>query len=256
MNLDKYFATRTDCFLHAIDGHVTREKDYIVVRSPLNPGFYWGNYIILRDLPESSTAASLEALHRKHFPDLAHVAIEWLSPKQLHIPGWSVVTDGVLVKSQFSAPHPTQEIRTLDVQSDWPAVSKLNAHCDPLENSGLAHYDAFKERLRNRYARLLQANLGGWYGYFKEGSLVAQLGIFGDSDHGRLQSVETHPDFRRQGICQSLVTFAANDIATEKQWKSVTVVADQNSSAESIYKRCGFNSVGIQRGIFRPPKNE
>lgn len=37
---------RTDLIFPAFDGQITDRGDYLVVRTPSNPTFYWGNFLL------------------------------------------------------------------------------------------------------------------------------------------------------------------------------------------------------------------
>ena len=51
---------RTDLIFPRFDGVVTDRGDYLVVRTPSNPGFYWGNFLLL-DAPAGPLADSWES---------------------------------------------------------------------------------------------------------------------------------------------------------------------------------------------------
>ena len=59
------------------------------------------------------------------------------------------------------------------------------------------------------YRQMQRAGLGGWFGAFLGNRVVADLGLFCIGGVGRFQTVETVPEFRRQGICGTLVYQAA-----------------------------------------------
>ena len=37
---------RTDLMISAINGEVTDRGDYLVIRTPSNPTYYWGNFLL------------------------------------------------------------------------------------------------------------------------------------------------------------------------------------------------------------------
>jgi hypothetical protein len=45
MNL-KSLGYRTDLIFASFDGEITDRGDYLAIRSPTNPDFYWGNFLL------------------------------------------------------------------------------------------------------------------------------------------------------------------------------------------------------------------
>ena len=42
---------RTDLFFPRFDGEVTDRGDYIVIRTPSNPTYHWGNFLLFNQPP-------------------------------------------------------------------------------------------------------------------------------------------------------------------------------------------------------------
>ena len=55
------------------------------------------------------------------------------------------------------------------------------------------------------------------FGAFFEGNMVGNLGVFYEQELARYQSIGTNPDFRRRGICGTLV-YKAGQIASPGIW--------------------------------------
>ena len=53
---------------------VTDEGDHLVVRTPSNPDFHWGNFVQVTT-GDPAAAAHWVSVFRRHFPDAAHVAL-------------------------------------------------------------------------------------------------------------------------------------------------------------------------------------
>src|SRR3954454_14400580 len=67
---------RTDLMLRRLaNASVTDKGDYLVVETPDNPGFYWGNFLLLADPPPAGTAARWLDVFHAELPAAAHVAI-------------------------------------------------------------------------------------------------------------------------------------------------------------------------------------
>ena len=55
---------------------VTDHGDHLVVRTPANPSFWWGNFILVaRHRPAPVDATRWRALFAREFPDAGHCAI-------------------------------------------------------------------------------------------------------------------------------------------------------------------------------------
>lgn len=94
-------------------------------------------------------------------------------------------------------------IRALATDADFAEHVELHVLCRQVKDDE-ASYRAFYEASTESYRKMIRAGLGRWFGAFLDGRLVADMGIFTDGELGRYQSVVTHPDFRRRGICSTL----------------------------------------------------
>ena len=67
---------RTDLMIRALEGSViTDHGDCIVVRSPANPAFWWGNFLLLAAPHGPGQSGRWLARFAAEFPDAAHVAL-------------------------------------------------------------------------------------------------------------------------------------------------------------------------------------
>jgi hypothetical protein len=67
---------RTDLALRVLEGaEVTDRGDCMVVRSPDNPTFWWGNFLLLAGWPEPGTGDGWLARFAAEFPQAEHVAL-------------------------------------------------------------------------------------------------------------------------------------------------------------------------------------
>jgi len=91
------------------------------------------------------------------------------------------------------------------------------------------------------YRQMSEQGDGAWFGAFFGDRVVGDLGVFVRNGLGRFQSVGTHPDFRRQGICSTLVYQAALYAFSNFDAKILVIAADQNDYAYRIYESIGFS---------------
>lgn len=254
---------RTDLIFPAFEGRILERESYLVVQTPENPTFYWGNFLLFSDPPREGDFGRWMDLFAREVggpPTIEHQAFGWDSPEG------DEGTVGPFLEAGFrldrsvvmacDMPNPPSrragsiEIRPLESDAEWQQALDLQVLCrDPeFEETG---YRDFREREMVRYRRMVSADLGAWYGAFDGGDLLGDLGIFTDRELGRYQSVEIHPDVRRQGIGGRLVFEAALLAKGEFNLRTLVIVADEESAASRLYGGLGFKPNEVQLGLER-----
>jgi GNAT superfamily N-acetyltransferase len=258
MNLQS-LGYRTDLIFARFNGHVADRGDHLVIRTPSNETFYWGNFVIFDRAPKPEDADRwLETFHRE-VPNAKHIAIGWdaQEPGETHAfleAGLSLESSIVMTAQAVHAPpkiNADAEYRTLETDADYAQAVELGEACND-EHEPVAHR-VFLERKFANYKRMKDAGLGSWFGAFVDGTLACSMGIFADGSGSqriaRFQSVETHPEFRRQGLCSTLVyTVARYGLETLKA-STLVMVADPEYHAARIYESVGFNANEKQFGL-------
>lgn len=252
---------RTDLFFSSFDGLTTDRGEYLVIQTPSNPDFYWGNYLLFANPPSTGDLDRW----RSHFaheigspPAVKHQVFGWDSPQgdlgeidRFLSAGFRLVQNVVLISH---APQPPARlnksitVRSLQSDDDWAQAIDNQVACREV-NFSEAEYRRFKLPQMARYRRMQAAGLGHWYGAFIADRLVADLGIFHCVGLGRFQSVGTHPDFRRQGIAATLVYQAALLAMKAFGLHTLVIVAEQDSSPSRIYQSVGFEMTEKQVGL-------
>lgn len=78
-----------------------------------------------------------------------------------------------------------------------------------------------------QYRSMAEAKKGHWFGAFLNGKLIGDLGVFFEEHVGRYQSVGTHPDFRRKGVCGNLIyqagLVALREFGVLSKWSIITI---------------------------------
>ena len=275
---------RTDVALRVLEGaEVTDRGDYLVVRSPDNPDFWWGNFLLLAGWPAPGTADSWLARFAAEFPLARHVTLGVDSAgEDIGVDGAGVdgagedgagvdsVHDDGVIPAEFLAaglepqrdtvltcaavgppPHPSAEaeIRRLESDADWQQSVELTVRCfGPGESR-----DYLEDRTAVR-RRLTLAGRGAWFGAFAGGRLLAQLGLFDAGDgYARYQHVETAPQARRRGLAGTLVWHAGRYGREVLGASTFVIVADPADVAIRVYRACGFADRQRQFGFERPP---
>ena len=256
---------RTDLALLRRGGSVIEDRgDHTVVRTPDNPSFWWGNFLLVDRPPvDGSQSSWLEHFHEA-FPGAQHVAlgfdgnsgtaedVGWYREHGL----WAEAS-AVLTTTQVRLPRrgvdPNAELRALVTEEDWAASVDLRVRCNDRHpnDEGYLSYAAART---HGYRRLMDGGYGCWFGAFLDGKLASQLGIFSAGDGlARFQSVETDPAYRRLGLAGGLVHLAGQ-YGLEHLAPKLVIVADPGYFAIDIYRSVGFEVTATQLQVERPPK--
>lgn len=247
-------AWRTDLALLAGAGSsIEHRGTYIVVRTPDNPGYRWGNFLLLRRAPMPRQLDRWLELYDELFPGSPHRAFGIDEPtggraalKGFADLGYQVSESAVLTADDVHLPrhanHAT-DIRQLTTDTDWEQRVALAIACG-------AHSPAFETFARRQAAaerRLAETGAGTWFGAFDGGRMISGLGIFraGD-DLARFQNVETHPENRGRGLAGTLVHHAGRHALDELGVQTLVIVADPDHVAMRIYQRVGFRGTETQ----------
>lgn len=154
-----------------------------------------------------------------------------------------VLDSATVLTSQKLNPPPRANaearVRKILSDKDWADVLQLQTLCtDPRFVDGL--YEQFKQRQMASYRRMSDAGMGSWFGAFIDEKLVADLGIFFEGDIGRYQNVGTHPEYRRRGLCGTLVYQSGLLAFKEFGVNQLVMEADVEYHAAKIYESVGF----------------
>jgi ribosomal-protein-alanine N-acetyltransferase len=68
-----------------------------------------------------------------------------------------------------------------------------------------------------------------------------------------LLTIATHPDHRRQGLALNVMTRWMQEAAGRDADQAFLEVAEDNTAAQALYKRCGFVQAGIRPGYYARP---
>ncbi len=257
----KSLGYRTDLIFPKFDGEIIDRGNYLVIRTPSNPTFYWGNFLLFSDPPDCGDDLRWRSIFIEEIggpPDIRHQTFGWdaQSGERGHIQpfldeGFQFSDLVVLTTSQIISEKPPEsglDFRSLQSEDDWDQATENQIRCrEPGHEE--SHFRVFKQDQMTRYRKMEVERLAAWYGAFIGGELVGDLGIIHDGELGRFQSVETHPAYRRQGIASSLIQAAASHAFMQFNLQSLVMVADKGSPAERLYKSLGFEMSERQVGL-------
>jgi GNAT superfamily N-acetyltransferase len=240
----------TDVILRQLEGaHVEEHADHLVIRTETNPGYRWGNFLLLGSPVRAGEIDRWIELFQAVFPAADYLALGIDSPAgdpgaipELRAAGLSIDVDTVLSAralrppAQGSAPA---EFRALESERDWQQALELSILTG--EASGGSRYSEFATRQMQAIRGVCELGHGAWFGAFADGELRSNLGIFKALPGvARFQGVETHPDHRRQGLASNLL-FAASEWARKALAATQMVVAaDPDYVAIDMYNALGF----------------
>lgn len=250
-------AFRTDLALLAMSGSVVEDRGtHVVVRTPDNPGFRWGNFHLLGRAPAAGEVDAILAAYDADFPDGdfrtfgvdgttdQSEAVQPLVVGGLQADAATVMT----ATSVHPPPRPdsTAVYRPLASEEDWSQRIEVSLAVD-VEESGTEGYLAFATQRAHAERRLCEDGHGTWWGAFLDGRLASVMGLV-DAGHGlaRYQDVETHPDFRGRGLAGTLVHRVAAYGFDVLGARTLVMVADPTYVAIRIYRSVGFAGTETQ----------
>jgi ribosomal protein S18 acetylase RimI-like enzyme len=238
---------QTDLMLRRLAGASVDDRgDHLVVRTPDNPAFYWGNFLLLERPPAFGQAVQWLDVFADAFPEAQHVAIgvdgtdgDTGDITAFCDAGLEVEINVVLSASDLHGGPPAGvDVRPLTTDADWQqAVDvRVAAYDDNVSN-----HREFVERKFAEARGLVAAGHGRYFGAFLDGSVRSSLGIFTGRNHvARYQNVETHPDYRRRGLARALLLAAATAARAELAAETLVIVAEPDYFAIDLYRAVGF----------------
>lgn len=142
----KSLGFRTDIKLRILEGsECTDHGDYLVIRSPANPSYYWGNYLLLASPPKQGHAADWLSRFAAELPAARHMALgidvtdsREVDPAEFQAAGLEFTREVVLTAAavhQPPRPNSAAHYRPLAGPGDWHQVAGLRAACYAAEDS-------------------------------------------------------------------------------------------------------------------------
>lgn len=253
---------RSDLMLLRQEGSTVVDcGDHLVVRTPANPGFHWGNFVLAGQGWVDRPLADMVTIFHAEHPGAGHVAIGvdgvegrvW-DDDEVGECGLKVDPSVVMTATHVQAPvRPNADAvcRMLASDADWAAAMELHA-LDHGTFDAVEYRDFVHRRMTARREQQ-EAGLGAWFGAFVDGEMSCGLGLFTDgSGLGRFQSVETLASARRRGLAATLVHHASLVGLQDFAIHDLVMVADPDYTAIRVYRSLGFADSEIQVGLARP----
>ncbi len=252
---------QTDLIFPSYDGEIIDRGHYLVIRTSKNPSFYWGNYLLFDRPPMKGDEQHWPKLFAREIgtpPLVTHLTFGWDTTENERgviepflEDGYHLEQSVVLTSRQPVSPSKFPEgvtVRPLELEYEWEQSIENQVACRGTAFAETS-YRLFRQRQMDRYRAMARARRGAWFGAFIGSRLVADLGIFYTNQLGRYQSVQTHPDYRRQGIARFLVSQSGVYAIQHFGIKNLVIVAEADSQAQRLYQSAGFEIAEHQIGI-------
>lgn len=262
---------RTHLIFPRFDAQVVERPGHWLVRTPANPTFWWGNFLLYEHAPREGDAAAWLAAFDEEIarpqPASRHLAFGIDDPAPFVLPAdfaaaglrLEVSTVLTMERAQLRAPRraidPSLRIRALRLPDEAARAVELQVAAEG--DAPPAGYREFRERQMQRYAAMHFAGWGDWYAVFDGDVPVADCGLFRDALHGgtlgRFQYVSTHPAWRRRGLCSALVHAVCRHAFERLGLQTLVIAADPDDVAIGLYEALGFQRGDDCRQLERPP---
>lgn len=269
---------RSELIFHRFDGEVLDLRatcGVVVIRTPANPTFFWGNFLLFDRAPVAGDVQHWPRLFAQLIetpqPPSTHRAFGWLQDAPGEIDAFLDAgytrNDTTVLQATRIAPAPpprvAAQLRPFASDADWAQQFVADvATRDPAHTE--AAYRAFCARRNARWRAMIAAGLGQWFGAFvADGGtqrLAASLGVFvepqprGGERLARFQWVSTQPPYQRRGLCRALLAHAAQFACDVLHADRLVIVAAADEMPAQLYRAAGFTDAGRQRGLQRLPQ--
>jgi len=256
---------RTDLALLELGGSVFEQRpDCLVVRTPHNPTFWWGNFVLFPQPPDSGDVDRCVGVFEHEFPDAHHLALGFDGPggslddlAEFTGAGLNAEVSSVMTAHDVhEPPHPNRsaEYRMLDSDDDWAQLVELNV-VNRDDDQDEAGHRVFATAKAATSRQLVADGHGAWFGAFVDGNLLSTMGLFrASSGLARFQAVETHPDARGRGLAGTLVHHVSRYGFDSLGARTLVMVADPAYLAIRIYRSVGFETTEHQLQVDRRPR--
>lgn len=261
---------RTDLFIAAFDGAVEDQGDCFVLRTPSNPDFWWGNFVLHRNAPDDRSFADGEGSWIEHFartfpaakvelvawdcPDGARGMIEPALAKGFAVDEGVVLSATEVVRPPRHNDAVVVEALRSESDRDWMEAGDALARAfAPRRSGSLSALHSFVERQLVRYRAMQRQGLGQWFAARLDGRVAGALGMVRVGEVGRFQLVGTDPAFARQGVCSTMVHHVARWGLEDAKLGTLVMAADETYHAARIYQSVGFKRTESLCALIRKP---
>jgi len=261
-----------------LDAVYERREDCLAVRSPSNPGHYYGNLLVFDDAPGPGDRERWEHRFDDEFggdPRVRHKTFVWdridgeigHAHEEFAAHGYDLEhIVGLTADLADVRPHPRENrsvsVRMLDPlegadEDLWAQMIavQLGERDERIEEQALREH----RRKRQGELRLLfRERGGGWYVALDASGqqVLAGCGLVVHGGRVSIQAVDTAAAHRRKGICSRLLVEALHDLARRQPVGRVLIGADSEYHALGLYESLGFRRAERVTSLCRLPAHD
>lgn len=258
MNLQS-LSIKTDLIFARYSGEVYDRGEYMVVKTPTRPNYFWGNFLIVPANCENANLASWRKLYDQEFDSAKQgfmtIALDGPCADVVHLDqfaseGFRINTSKVLTAKKVNSPPKLNSeaiVREIQTDDEWGQLIDVH-YSDSWYLNPESQIPFLVEKFKD-LRKMSNAKIGKRFGAFLDGKLVADLGIYQSGKLGRFNQVATHRSFRRLGLCGTLVFNSALYALDRMGIEELVMEADENYHAAGIYESVGFQQTQKQIGL-------
>lgn len=243
--------------LELAGSRVVQHADHLQVSTPANPGYHWGNFLLVTDPARVADAGHWVRAFRSAFPHA-----DWLALGLVVAPaddgawralGLEVEVDEVLTTTTPPASRPSPDgcvVRRFE-GPDWDRSVARAVRDDPGGEDPAAYERFVRRRIATRRA-LSETDDAAYFGAFDDGELVAELGVVRCGSTARYSNVGTDASHRRRGHASHLLG-VAGAWSAERGCDRWVIVTEPTNPAGRVYRRAGFRPDLGNAQVYRGP---
>jgi GNAT superfamily N-acetyltransferase len=259
--VDLPLSWHTDIAVLAASGSSVEEHaDHLVVRTPADPTYHWGNFVLVTDASAVDDADRWAALFATCFPDARHRAIglaaDPADPGAWEALGMRIEHEDVLVRDAPLERRPLPEgyvVRPLESDDDWSQSHEMRLADLTDEQRVAPGRQEHQRRATEARRRLVATGHAVFLGAFAGDELAADLGILDCGDGvARYQDVMTKASHRRRGLTSHLLG-EASAWAAARGVHAWVILADAGEAPSRLYQKLGFRPAAPTSQAYREP---
>ena len=242
--------------INHLESVVLERPDYRILRTPANPGYYFGNLLALKVPLHSQSMAEWQACFAQAFaqdPLVQHQTYSWRpGPDQNMTTVEAFVSAGfdyeqmhvlAATPDSFAAPDALNlevHLRDLTTADDWQQWLNL-ARLDFLHNPNPESVERYLAGKIANYRQLSAGGYGRYLGAFIDHRLIGYAGLYQLDRLARFQSGLVLPEFENRNIAKTLLSQLVAQ--APEHIKRFVIIADAHYHATGLYQRLGFKIV-------------
>lgn len=245
-------ALRTNLMMDKYHTVINESPEFISVKTPSRPDYFWGNYIICKNEQSLNTyRESIEAFEKLigKKSELGFIAItfDWTAFEisffdEFIENGFELEVSRVLSTDKVDLPPKINkeiQIKEIDLNGNLDFYVDVQFS----SNWGYGNDEIQKKFLKDNieeFAALSQKMPAKRFGAYLNDEIIAELGVYWENGIARFNNVGTHKDYRRIGACSTLVYEVSKTILEREDVSTLVMEADDSYHAAGIYESVGF----------------